>query len=141
LPAAPESVAQARRFAEGVLAKVAETDAGHVDDVVLVVSELITNAARAVARQSRVQDDDRPIHLGVAVRPRWTHISAVDTAPDLPRETGHGPLPISGRGIPIIRHLATMTWVERADEQKTIHVVVARSGVELAPEEKKSLNP
>jgi anti-sigma regulatory factor (Ser/Thr protein kinase) len=141
LPAVPESVAQARRFTEGVLAEVAATDADHLDDVVLVVSELITNAVREVARMKRAQDDGRPVHLGLAVRPRWTHISAVDTAPDLPRETGHGPLPISGRGIPIIRHLAAMTWVERADEHKTIHVVVARTGVELTPEEGKSLKP
>ncbi|GLY90869.1 ATP-binding protein [Actinoallomurus iriomotensis] len=141
MPAAPESVTQARRFAEGVLAEVAELDADHVDDVVLVVSELITNAVREVARLNRAQDDGRPVHLGLAVRPRWTHISAVDTAPDLPRETGHGPLPTSGRGIPIIRHLAAMTWVERADEHKTVHVVVTRTGVELTPEERESLKP
>jgi hypothetical protein len=66
---------------------------------------------------------------------------AVDSAPDLPRETMRGPLPISGRGIPIIRYLAAMTWVERARKSKTIHVVVARTGVELTPEERQALNP
>src|SRR3954471_3805345 len=50
LPAAPESVRQARRFAASVLAEVTEADADHVDDVVLAVSELITNAVRGVAK-------------------------------------------------------------------------------------------
>lgn len=141
LLAVPESVAQARRFTEGVLSEVGETDADHVGDVVLVVSELVTNAVREVARLNRAQAGVRPVHLGVAVRPRWTHVSAVDTAPDLPRETERGPLPVSGRGIPIIRHLAAMTWVERARKSKTIHVVVARTGVELTPEERHALSP
>jgi hypothetical protein len=44
LPAAPESVSRARRFAASVLAEVAESDADHVDEVILVVSELITNS-------------------------------------------------------------------------------------------------
>ena len=138
LLAVPESVAQARRFAEGVLAEVAESDVDHVDDVVLVVSELITNAVREVVRANRVQAGARPVHLGIAARPRWTHISAVDTAPALPKETGHGPLPISGRGIPIIRALAALTWVECGRSSKTIHAVVARTGVELTPDEEQA---
>jgi anti-sigma regulatory factor (Ser/Thr protein kinase) len=141
LLAVPESVSQARRFTEGVLAEVAEVDAEHVDDVVLVVSELITNGVREVARHNRAVDGARPVHLGVAVRPRWTHILAVDSAPDLPREAMRGPLPISGRGIPIIRHLAAVTWVEVARRSKTVHAVVTRTGVELTPQEREALDP
>jgi hypothetical protein len=140
LPATAESVAQARRFTEGTLARVAETDAGHVDDVVLVVSELITNAVREVAKLNPVQGDARPVHLGIAVHPRWTHLFAVDTVPALPRETHRGPFAGSGRGIPIIKTLAAMVWVEQATQGKTIHVVMTRTGVELTAQDKQALN-
>jgi anti-sigma regulatory factor (Ser/Thr protein kinase) len=141
LPAAPESVSLARRFAESALAEVAETDADHVDDVVLVVSELITNAVREVAKLDSARDGARPVQLGVAVHPRWTHLYAIDTAPALPKETHRGPLAGSGRGIPIIKNLAAMTWVEQAEQSKTIHAVVTRTNVELTPEDRRILNP
>lgn len=140
-PATPKSVSRARRFTEKVLGEVAETDADHVDEVVLVVSELITNAVREVAKLDPVQGDARPVHLGVAVHPRWTHLYAVDTAPALPKDTPTGPLAGSGRGIPIIRNLAAMAWVEQAGHNKTIHVVVTRTDVELTPQEKQTLTP
>jgi hypothetical protein len=139
--AAAESVSQARRFTENALAKVAETDAGHVDDVVLVVSELITNAVREVSRFNPTQGDARPVHLGIAVHPRWTHLFAVDTAPALPKEAHKGPLAGSGRGIPIIKSLAAMVWVEQATQGKTIHVVMTRIGVELTAQDRQTLNP
>lgn len=72
LPAAPESVRRARRFTMDVLSEVAETDSVHVDDVVLVVSELVTNAVREVAEPD-------PVGLGIAVHPRWTHLYAPNT--------------------------------------------------------------
>jgi hypothetical protein len=139
LPAVPESVSQARRFTEGVLGEVAATDGDHVDDVVLVVSELITNAVREVSRLGPAKDA-RPVRLGVDVQPRWTHLHAADTAPALPRETHRGPLAGSGRGIPIIKNLAASTWVEQSGQSKTIHVVVTRSGVELTAAERQALS-
>jgi hypothetical protein len=47
----------------------------------------------------------------------------------------------SGRGIPIIKVLAAMTWVEQAEHGKTIHVVITRTGVELTPEDRQTLMP
>lgn len=141
LPAAPESVSQARRFAVGRLAAVAEVDPDHVDDVVLLVSELITNAVREVADLHPAWGGRKPVRLGVAVHERWTRLYAVDTVPALPRETHGGLLAGSGRGIPIIRGLAAMTWVEQGANDKTIHVVVTRTGVELTSEDKQSLGP
>jgi hypothetical protein len=140
-PAVPESVAWARRFTENVLAEVADVDAEHVGDVVLVVSELITNAVREVAKLVPTADGARPVHLGVGVHDRWTHLYAVDTASALPREAHRGPLAGSGRGIPIIKALAAMTWVEQAEHGKTIHVVIARSDVELTSEDRQTLMP
>jgi anti-sigma regulatory factor (Ser/Thr protein kinase) len=141
LPAVPESVAQARRFTESTLAEVAKTDVDHVDDVVLVVSELVTNAVREVAKLDLGQDGARPVHLGVDVHDRWTHLYAVDPAPALPKEAHAGPLAGSGRGIPIIKTLAALIWVELGRASKTIHVVVTRTGVQLAPEDRQALNP
>jgi hypothetical protein len=131
LPAAPESVRQARRFAASVLAGVTEADADHVDDVVLVVSELITNAVREVAKMDPARGGEMSVHLGVAVHHWWTHLYAVDTAPALPKETQNDPLAGSGRGIPIIKSLAAMTWVEHGEGTKTIHVILTRTGVEV----------
>lgn len=142
LPAEPESVGRARRFAASVvLAEVAETDGDHVDNVVLVVSEMITNSVREVGKLAPAQDGGTPVRLGVAVHPRWTHLYAVDTAPALPKEAHAGPLAGSGRGIPIIRNLAAMTWVAQSANDKTFHVIVARTGVELTSREKQTLDP
>jgi hypothetical protein len=137
LPAVPESVRQARRFAVDTLSEVVEGDPGHVDDVVLVVSELITNAVREVAGV----DPDASVRLGIAALPRWTHLYAVDGAPALPRQAPHEPLAGSGRGIPIINSLAAMTWLEQGEHDKTIHVVLARAGITLTPRERHGLLP
>jgi anti-sigma regulatory factor (Ser/Thr protein kinase) len=111
LPAVPESVREARRFAASLLG---EADADHLGDVVLVVSELITNAVREVAKL-----DPAPgmtIDLGVDVQPRWTHLHAVDAASALPKEIHQDPLAGSGRGIPIINSLAALTWIDQEQE-------------------------
>jgi hypothetical protein len=107
----------------------------------MVVSELVTNAVREVAKLDLAQDGARPVHLGVGADPRWTHLYAVDPAPALPKEAHKGPLAGSGRGIPIIKSLAAMTWVELGEASKTIHVVVTRSGVQLTPADRQALSP
>lgn len=135
LPTMPESVRQARRFAVDALAEVA--DPGHVDDVVLVVSELVTNAVREVAKL----DLGASVRLGIAVSPRWTHLYAVDPASTLSRHAPRGPLAGSGRGIPIIESLAAMTWIDQGERDKTIHVVLTRTGVELTAQEQQALLP
>lgn len=135
LPAAPESARRARRFAAEVLSEVAESDPVHVDDVVLVVSELVTNAIRAVAALGPALEAS--VRLGIAAGPRWTHLYAVDTAPALPEETHRGLLAGSGRGIPIITTLAALAWIEQSERDKTIHVVLTRTGIDtrtLTPE-------
>lgn len=138
LPPGPKSVGRARRFAVSQLADVVEADAEHVDDVVLVVSELITNAVREVAKLSP-SHRDKPVRLGIVVGSRWTYLLSVDSAPALPKEMHSAPLAGSGRGIPIIRSLAARTWVEQGANDKTIHVVMTRTGMRLTPEEIQAL--
>lgn len=135
LRATPESVRQARGFALDVLEEVAEADPDHVDDVVLVVSELTTNAIREVARIG-----GESVRLGVTAGPRWTHLYAVDSAPTLPEHADLGLLAGSGRGVPIINALAAMTWIDQGEHGKTIHVVLTRTGVTLTSQERQSLN-
>jgi hypothetical protein len=140
----PESVRLARRFVGSVLAEVAESDADHVDDVVLVASELVTNSVNAVreaATPDEAQTEGTSVHLGIAVAPHWTHLYAVDTSPALPRAIDGEPLAGSGRGIPIINNLAAMTWIELGENDKTVHVIVTRTDVELTPEDRQTLDP
>lgn len=96
--------------------------------MVLVVSELMTNAVREVARTT-----GESVRLGVAAGPRWTHLYAVDSAPTLPERADRGLLAGSGRGIPIITSLAAMTWIDQGEHDKTVHVVLTRTGVTLTP--------
>lgn len=140
----PGSVRLARRFVGSVLAEVAESDADHVDDVVLVASELVTNSVNAVreaAAPDAAQVERKSVHLGIAITPQWTHLYAVDASPALPREIDGEPLAGSGRGIPIINNLAAMTWIELSENDKTVHVIVTRTGVELMPEDRRALGP
>jgi len=139
LPVVPESVRRARRFAAEVLREVAETDPGHVDDVILVVSELVTNAIHAVTAFG--PELEASVRLGIATGPGWTHLYAVDTVPTLPQETRPDLLAGSGRGIPIITSLAALVWVEQSDRDKTIHVVLSRTGIDLTSQERQALLP
>lgn len=143
-PAVPESVRLARRFVGSVLAEVAESDADHVGDVVLVASELVTNSVNAVREETEpdtAKAQAARVHLGIAVASGWTHLYAVDTSPALPRKVVGDPLARSGRGIPIINNLAAMTWIELNQNGKTIHVIVTRTGVELTSEDRQALDP
>jgi hypothetical protein len=97
-------------------------------------SELITNSVREVARIA-----GELVRLGVAAGPRWTHLYAIDNAPSLPKQTDHGLLAGSGRGMPIINNLAAMTWIDQDEQDKTIHAVLTRIGVTLTPQERQTL--
>jgi anti-sigma regulatory factor (Ser/Thr protein kinase) len=128
IPVLPESVRRARRFVAKVLGDLGSSDAGHVDDVVLVVSELVTNAVREVARL----DPEALVRLGVEAAPGWTRVCVVDSAPALPEPADRGVLAASGRGLSIVAGLAAMTWVDRRPRDKIVHAVVSRAGADLS---------
>ncbi|SRR5712691_4492899 len=128
LDVAPSSVRAARHWAAGLMAQASPPrDPDLVDAVVLVVSELVTNAIRAVSRLTAGVSGGRPLSSNTAVpggqpaigvEPRvWL---AISSSPDLVRIEVHDtaciPVPPShhaqdfeesGRGLEVISVLAS----------------------------------
>ncbi len=131
--ASANPVKAAREFAATLLAEVARIDGEHVDDVVLAVSELVTNAIRHAIGEG-------PLSVGVAVRPRWTHLYVVDPDPSAPQvaPVTDGDLALSGRGVPIVGELGLL-WFVVGDRAKTAHAVITRTGDRLTYEEREAL--
>ena len=127
-------VRAARRYAASLLAEVATIDGEHVDDVVLAVSELVTNAIRHAAGEGRLS-------VSLAIRPRWTHLCVTDpdrTVPGLAPIDGGDDLSLSGRGVPTVCLLGLLWFV--ADERgKTAHAVITRTDEKLTDDERDAL--
>ena len=123
----------ARRYVASVLADVARVDGDHVDDVVLAVSELVTNAIRHAVGHGQLS-----VHL--VVRPRWTHLYVTDPDPTVPEPVplGGDGLSLSGRGLPIVRELGLL-WFVAEEYGKTAHVVMRRTGEKLTGAERDAL--
>lgn len=141
LPFKPESVSAARKFAAGTLAKLADTDPEHVDNVGIVVSELVTNAVRYAATGSALL-------LGIAVLPRWTHVLVEDQVDELPEPApARDPDPDavedlleSGRGLLIVDSLAERLRFIVREGEKLAHAIVLRSGVVPTDREQEALD-
>jgi anti-sigma regulatory factor (Ser/Thr protein kinase) len=110
LPAAPASVAIARRRLTEELRDVGVFDSA-VADAALVISELLSNAIRHA----------RPLH-GSWLRVAWTvdggsiEVAVSDGgSPTRPRPAHAPRSSLGGRGISIVEHLSH-TWGVRADE-------------------------
>jgi anti-sigma regulatory factor (Ser/Thr protein kinase) len=132
LKALPESVAVARRFTAQYLTDRAKLTDGHVDDVVLVVSELVSNALQ------HAKNAGRNISLDVAIWSKWTVITVDDRDPAV-YETGpvasDGPRE-SGRGLEqIVKTLAERFWWRTRTISKTANAVILRPGVNLTDED------
>lgn len=110
-----------------------EFDQDHVDNVVLVVSELATNAVKYGAMPLD-KYPGKNIWLGLSLWPRWTLV----TVDDCDREV-HQPvpadaaddLPVSGRGLFIVQTLAERFWWHQRHMSKTANAVALRTSVEL----------
>jgi Histidine kinase-like ATPase domain len=124
-------VKTARGFTARRLSRVAKTDSEHVDDVILAASELVTNAIRHARGGG-------PFWIGLAVRPRWTHLYVIDADPTMPKPTLADELALSGRGVPIVEQLGLL-WFVAGVYGKTAHVVIPRTGEELTDEDRAAL--
>lgn len=123
----------ARRYVARLLAEVAESDGDHVDDVVLAVSELVTNSIRHAFGDGRLS-------VRIAVRPRWTHLYVADPDPTVP-----GPAPVdrddlslSGRGLPTVGELGLL-WFVAEEHGKTAHAVIMHTDEKLTDDERDAL--
>jgi anti-sigma regulatory factor (Ser/Thr protein kinase) len=112
---------------------VAKTDRDHVDDVVLAASELVTNAIRHAVGEG-------PLWIGLAVRPRWTHLYVIDPDPAVPAPAPirDDDLALSGRGVPIVDQLGLL-WFVPGYRVKTAHAVIMRAGEKLTDDERDAL--
>lgn len=132
-----EAVSRAREFAAdelySALREQVECDRDHIDNVVLVVSELVTNAVKYGALPHG-EPPGRNIWLELGLWPKWTLV----TVDDRDREV-HKPvltnadddLPESGRGLFIVQTLAARFWWRPRRMSKTANAVVLRTRVEL----------
>ncbi|MGI5224014.1 ATP-binding protein [Actinoallomurus sp. CA-142502] len=131
--ASTNPVKTARGFVGRRLSRVARTDREHVDDVTLAASELVTNAICHAAGNG-------PFWIGIAVRPRWTHLYVIDADRTVPKPTprdGEG-LSLSGRGVPIVESLGLL-WFVAGVYGKTAHAVIPRTGETLTDNERGAL--
>jgi len=112
LPGVPESVGVARRFVAGVLAGVA---CGSVDEVVLLVSEVCSNAVR---HSDSGRGPEGRVTVVVAHYRGVIHIEVIDEGaavsaprlPEVPADDGEG-----GRGLWLVDQVASAWgWYEAA---------------------------
>jgi anti-sigma regulatory factor (Ser/Thr protein kinase) len=90
-------------------------DADSADDVLLVVSELVTNA---------VLHGKGPITLTVTVEPAEIVVAVTDHGPESPSFGQQHVDDEDGRGLRIVQRLTAAWDVQRADKAKTITAVV-----------------
>lgn len=129
------SARTARQFAADVIGGHVE-DPDHAHSIVLIVSELVTNARNAAARLKKWAPRALPLRFGIRATDRWTYMYVQD--PDhrpLPASDKGGQLAENGRGLGIVDHLADARWVTYAEHSKTVHVVIAAPGVVLTADE------
>lgn len=117
LPAHLRSAGEARDLVRTTLD--GWTDDDRIDDIVLCVSELVTNAV--------VHAASRP-HIMVHVRPAVIHVEVSDASGVLPVEKEAGPADTSGRGMAILSGF-TDRWgsLRRSGGGKTVWFEVART--------------
>jgi len=109
-------VGVAREFTAGVL-DGGGIAASEVDDAILVVSELVTNAAL---------HGRGPVVLEVSVEDAAIVIAVSDTGDEDPVRQPPDQLSEDGRGLRIVDRLATEWRVEHEGERKTVVVVLRR---------------
>lgn len=94
LPADAAAAAAARRFVLGTGAVPRE----HIDDVVLLVSELVTNAVK--------HTDSRTVGLRLIRSAAKLRVGVEDEGPGFENSTGASQQPGSGMGLRLVRKLA-----------------------------------
>ncbi|TDT39669.1 anti-sigma regulatory factor (Ser/Thr protein kinase) [Streptomyces sp. BK208] len=114
----PPPAARARAEADALLSALRHTHQGPVppriaDDVRLVVSELVTNAARHAPGPGRLD-------LQVADHGRTVRITVRDTSSAMPQPRPVDPRRPGGHGLEIVRALSRRLTVQRTDEGKQI---------------------
>ncbi len=119
LPHTAESVRRARRTIAAFL-DPSDVPVTIVEDVLLLVSELVTNALVHANSPAVVRLDADLDRIKVAVADR--------DADKAPRVTEPGPLASSGRGVLLVERLAARWGVESQSEGKIVWFELPRGG-------------
>jgi anti-sigma regulatory factor (Ser/Thr protein kinase) len=115
---------QARKFCFDCLRELFPAGSDVVDDCLLLVSELTSNAVNAGCSTVGVTVDVHREHV---------RITADDDAPGVPRRLRAGPGDRSGRGLVIVESLSRTWGVQPWTHGKQVWADVAiRSGIRLA---------
>jgi anti-sigma regulatory factor (Ser/Thr protein kinase) len=126
------SIAIARRFAGDVISGHVR-DADHAHTIVLIVSELVTNALRIAGQAGPCAPHERPVKLGVLPTALYVHLQVTD--PDrrpIASTAACPPASEGGWGLGIVDMLSAVRWATYGEATKTIHVIVPAPGVDLA---------
>ncbi|MFB7040513.1 MULTISPECIES: ATP-binding protein [unclassified Streptomyces] len=107
--------AQARQLVCHTLAALGPLPPDQIDDLLLVTSELVTNAHR---HGGGVTD------FGIAVGPDRVTVSVADASGEAPRHDLHDELRPGGFGWPIVLRLCREVTVDARPDGKTIHAAV-----------------
>ncbi|MCO5994477.1 ATP-binding protein [Actinoallomurus rhizosphaericola] len=132
LRARPGEVARARSFASSEVFGL-PFDAYEIG---LITSELVTNAVNAARALGAWPDRMSPISIRMIATDRYVHLAVTD--PDhrpLAGADRGGRLAEYGRGLSIVDQLAAARWVTYDERSKTVHVLIAATGVILSPAE------
>jgi hypothetical protein len=116
--------------------------AGHLDDLTLCASELVTNALRAAREYADLLEFgwsylDTPIHLGVLTTERWTRLDVRDPNPAMHEPPPRDLLDVGGKGLVVVDTLGACRWHNSTAHDKTMHVIVPMPKVELTAAELK----
>ncbi|BBB01958.1 putative regulatory protein [Actinacidiphila reveromycinica] len=119
----PDSIGAARDLTRAFLADIPEEAAALSDqtagDVMLVVSELVTNAAR---------HDSGARLLDLACTAREVEVTVWDTSSQLPQRFPRDPDRIGGHGIEIVARLCSAFEAEAVPGGKRVHARIALKG-------------
>lgn len=116
-------------FAE--LAAAAKNAQDHIDTLILVTSELVTNAAKY--GHEFLPDGGRNLNLKVGIWHRFAIISVDDRDPRIRPPVVHDDtdLPESGRGLFIVQTLAERFWWQQKVASKNANAAIVRPGAVL----------
>jgi anti-sigma regulatory factor (Ser/Thr protein kinase) len=132
----PQAASAARAFTEERLGAV-KLDAGHIDDVVCVVAELVANGVTHGAGGEEM----RYVHLELGIWSKWTLVTVDDRDPNVyDSPANDDPLAESGRGLMIVRALSERFWWHPKLFSKTANAVILRPGVQLTGQDTTILN-
>ncbi|MER7519145.1 ATP-binding protein [Streptomyces sp. NPDC126499] len=107
--------AQARRAVHRALASCSPISPSQVDDLILVASELVTNALRHAGGVTA---------FAIGVGRDSVTVSVSDASPQTPRYARHRDLRPGGFGWPIVLRLCRQVTLDVRPDGKTVHAVV-----------------